>query len=181
MLDRRIDEAVRLKGRRPLRKILSLFAFAATVAAPNSVRAASGAAALKYYVGTWSCRAGAIGKPESKSTVTYTFDAGLLHEWVDVPPHGKMTTPYLNSIAMSYDAEKGRYFQTGSDNQGNWWVSFAEPWTGNTEHWTNLASSDNQIRHYTWVRTNRNTYSFTEYPSRTAAKPDFGGTCSRSS
>ena len=81
----------------------------------------------------------------------------------------------------SYDTEKGRYVQSGTDNDGFWWVSYAEPWTGNTEHWTNLASSDNQIRHYAWVRTNRNTFSFTEYPSRTATKPDFGGTCSRSS
>ena len=164
-----------------MRKTLSLFAFAVAVAAPDSVRAASGAAALQYYVGTWSCQAGAIGKPESKSTVTYTFDSGLLREWVDVPPQGKRATPYLNSIATSYDAEKGRYVQTGSDNRGFWWVSFAEPWSGNTEQWTNLVSSDNAIRRYTWVRTNRNTFSFIEYPSRTAAKPDFRGTCSRSS
>ena len=164
-----------------MRKTLTLLAFAVIVVAPNGVRAASGAAALQYYVGTWSCQAGAIGKPVVKSTVVYTFKSGLLHEWVDVPPQGKMATPYLNSIAMSYDAAKGRYVQTGSDNQGFWWVSYAEPWTGNTEQWTNLASSDNNIRRYTWVRTNRNAFSFTEYPSRTAAKPDFRGSCSRSS
>jgi hypothetical protein len=164
-----------------LRKTLGLVAFAVIVVAPNSVRAASGAAALQYYVGTWSCQAGAIGKLASKSTVIYTFDSGLLREWVDVPPHGKMVTPYVNSITTSYDAEKGRYIQTGMDNEGNWWVSFAEPWTGNTEQWTNHVSSDNNVRRYTWVRTNWNTFSFTEYPSRTATKPDFGGTCNRSS
>ena len=163
-----------------MRKTLGLLAFAVTVAAPNSVRAASGAAALQYYVGTWSCRAGAVGKLASKSTVTYTFDSGLLREWVDVPTQGKMTMPYLNSIATSYDAKKRRYVQTGMDNEGNWWVSFAEPWTGNTEQWTNHASSDNNIRRYEWVRTNRSTFSFTEYPSRTATRPDFRGTCSRS-
>src|ERR1700729_162821 len=109
-----------LKGRRPLRKNLGPFAFAVIVAAPNSVQAASGAAALQYYVGTWSCQAGAIGKPASKSTVIYSFDSGLLREWVDVPPQGKMATPYLNSIATSYDAKKGRYVQTGTDNEGFW-------------------------------------------------------------
>ena len=164
-----------------MRKTLGLLAFAAIVAAPNGVRAASGAAALQYYVGTWSCQAGAIGKLSKKSTVIYTFDSGILREWVDVPPQGTMATPYLNSIATSYDANKGHYVQTGMDNEGFWWVSFAEPWTGNTEQWTNHASSDNNIRSYKWVRTNRNTFSFTEYPSRTATKPDFGGTCSRSS
>lgn len=112
--------------------------------------------------------------------MTYTFDYGLLHEWVDVPRQGKMTKPYLNSIAISYDSEKRRYVQTGMDNEGDWWVSFAEPWTGNIERWTNLVSSDNRTRHYQWVRTNQNTYSFTEYPSPSSTKPDFKGTCSRS-
>jgi len=113
--------------------------------------------------------------------VIYTLDSGLLHEWVDVPPHGKMATPYLNSIATTYDTKNGRYVQSGIDNEGFWWVSYAEPWTGNTEQWTNHASSDNVIRRYTWVRTNRKIFSFTEYPSLTAAKPDFRGTCIRSS
>jgi hypothetical protein len=172
-------QEVRFERGRPLRKTVGLLIFAVIVAAPNNVQAASGAAALQYYVGTWSCRAGAIGKVASKSTAIYTFDSGLLHEWVDVPLQGKMTTPYLNSIATSYDAIKRRYVQTGMDNEGFWWVSFAQPWTGNTEQWVNHASSDNVTRHYTWVRTNRNSFSFTEYPSPTATKPDFKGTCSR--
>jgi hypothetical protein len=170
----------RNKGGIPLRNILGLFAFAVIVAAPSGARAASGAAALQYYVGTWSCQAGAIGRPVSKSTVTYTVDSGLLREWVYVPVQGKMTAPYLNSIATSYDAEKHHYVQTGMDNNGFWWVSYAEPWTGNTEHWTNHASADNNIRRYEWVRTNRNTFRFTEYPSRTATKPVFRGSCKRS-
>jgi hypothetical protein len=53
---------------------------ATAIAAPTDVRATSGAAALQYYVGTWSCQAGAVGKPASKSTVTYTFDSGLLRK-----------------------------------------------------------------------------------------------------
>jgi hypothetical protein len=164
-----------------LRKNLSVLAVAVIVTLPTGVRAASGAAALEYYTGTWSCRAGVIGKPTSKSTVTYTFDSGLLHEWVDVPPQGKMTKPYLNSIAISYDAEKGHYVQTGTDNDGVWWVSFAQPWTGNTEVWTSRAISDNRLRRYQVVRINENAYRLTEYPSLTAAKPDFKVTCSRSS
>jgi hypothetical protein len=164
-----------------LRKNLGFLALAVSVAIPNSVGAASGASALQYYAGKWSCRAGIIGKTTSESTVTYTFDAGLLHEWVDVPPQGYMTKPYLNSIATSYDAENGRYVQTGTDNGGAWWVSFAKPWTGNTEIWTSRAISDDKLRRYQIVRINANAYSLTEYPSLAAAKPDFKVTCKRSS
>ena len=160
-------------------KTLALFALIVVVAGPASARAESGAAALQYYAGTWSCRAGVIGRPAVKSTVTYTFNSGLLHEWVDVPPQGKMTKPYLNSIATSYDSERGNYVQTGTDNQGFWWVSFAEPWTGKTEEWTNRVASDNRIRRYQWVRISQNSYSFAEYPSLTATTPDFKGTCGR--
>lgn len=169
----------RIEMRHALHKTLVFFVFVLIAAGQANVGAAPGAAALRYYVGTWSCRAGVIGQPAVRSTVTYTFDSGLLHEWVDVPPQGKMTKPYLNSIAISYDSEKGHYVQTGTDNDGFWWISFAEPWTGNTERWKNYASSDNRIRRYQWVRTNQNTYSFIEYPSPAATKPDFKGTCSR--
>jgi hypothetical protein len=127
-----------------------------------------------------------LGQPpcnitSARGLVRPELSENSLHEWVEVPPQGKMATPYLNSIATSYDAKKRHYVQTGTDNEGFWWVSYAEPWTGNTEHWTNHASSDDNIRRYTWVRTNRNTFSFTEYPSLTATKPDFRGTCIRSS
>lgn len=162
-----------------MHKTLALLALAIIVARLVGVGAASGPAALQYYVGTWSCRAGVVGKPAVKSTVTYTLSSGLLHEWVDVPAQGMMTKPYLNSIAISYDSGQRRFVQTGTDNEGFWWVSFAEPWTGNTERWTNQAASDHKIRRYEWVRASRNTYSFTEYPSLTAKVPDFKGTCSR--
>jgi hypothetical protein len=163
-----------------LRRILGLFALVAIAAVPNNVRAASGTAALQYYVGTWSCQAGAVGKPASKATVTYTLDSGLLHESVNVPAQGKMTKPYTISIATSYDAKKGHYVQTATDNAGGWWVSFAQPWTGNTEEWTDQANADNKLGRGQTVRTNQSTFSFTGYPSASATKPDFKGTCSRS-
>jgi hypothetical protein len=164
-----------------LRKTLGLFVLAAIAALPNNVRAASGTAALQYYVGTWSCQAGAVGQPASKATATYTLDSGLLHESVNVPAQGKMMKPYTISIATSYDAKKGRYVQTATDNTGAWWVSFAQPWTGNTENWTDQANSENKLGHGQTVRTNQNSFSFAGYPAVSATKPDFKGTCNRSS
>lgn len=136
---------------------------------------------MQYYVGTWSCQAGPIGSTASKSTATYSLDSGVLRESVDVPAQGKMTKPYVISIATTYDAKKGEYVQTGLDNQANWWVSFAKPWTGNTEQWADHSNSDNKLGRGQTVRSDRNTFSFTSYPTLTATKPNFKGTCNRSS
>jgi hypothetical protein len=164
-----------------LRKTLGLFALAIAFGTPAGAQSTTGMTSLQYYVGTWSCQAGLIGRPASKSTATYTLDSGVLREWVDVPAQGKMTKPYAISIAITYDAKKGQYVQTGLDNQASWWVSLAKPWTGNTEQWVDHSSSDNMLGHAEVVRTNQNAFSFTSYPTLTTAKPIFKGTCNRSS
>jgi hypothetical protein len=164
-----------------LRKTLGAFALALVFATPAAAQATTGTASLQYYVGTWSCQAGSVGQPPSKATATYTLDSGVLREWVDVPAQGKMTKPYMLSIATTYDAKKGRYVQTGLDNMGGWWVSYATPWTGNTEQWADHANSDNKLGHGQTVRTNQNTFSFSDYPTLTATKPNFKGSCTRSS
>lgn len=164
-----------------MRKALGLLALAVVLGVTASAQAASGSAALQYYVGTWSCEAGSIGRPPSKATATFTLDGGLLRQSVEVAPQGKMTKPYMLSIATSYDAKAGRFVETGMDNNGGWWVSFAPPWSGNTEQWTDHANADNKLGRGETVRTNQNTFSFTNYPSVTATKPVFKGTCTRSS
>ncbi len=164
-----------------MRTILALIVLAGAFAAPAAAQSSGGMAAMQYYVGTWSCMAGDVGQPQSKATATYTIDAGLMREWVVVPAQGKMTKPYMLSIATSYDAKKGRYVGSQVDNFAGWSVSFAQPWTGNTEHWTDLASSTGKLGHSQTIRTNRNSFSFMGYPTITATKPDFKGTCTRSS
>jgi hypothetical protein len=164
-----------------LRTILALFVVLGSVVAPAAAQSTGGMAAMQYYVGTWSCMAGNVGQPPSKATATYTIDSGLMREWVVVPAQGKMTKPYMLSIATSYDAKKGRYVDTQVDNLAGWTVSFAPPWTGNTEQWTDQASSTGKLGHGQTVRTNRNSFSFVGYPTITATKPDFKGTCTRSS
>ncbi len=162
-------------------KTLTLFAFIVAVAAPAGAQPMTGMEAMQYYVGTWSCMAGPPGVPPSKATATYTIDSGVLREWVVVPPQGKMTTPYVVSIATTYDPKKSQYVQTGLDSEAGWWVSAAQPWSGNTEQWTDQSTHNGKLGHAQTVRTNENSFTFTSYPTMTAAQPDLQGTCNRSS
>ena len=173
--------AARSKGRNLLRKILALFVFVVGSAAPAAAHPSMGMTAMQYYVGTWSCVAGNVGQPPVKATATYTIDSGLMHQSVVVPPQGKMTKAYVLSIATSYDAKKGRYVEAQLDNMADWTVSFLKPWTGNTEKWTDQSSSTGKLSHSQTVRTNQNSFAFMSYPSMTSMKPNFKGTCTRSS
>lgn len=141
----------------------------------------TGMAAMQYYVGTWSCQAGPIGSPPNTATATFTIDSGVMRQWVLVPAQGKMKSPYVLSIATTYDAKNGRYVEALLDNGANWTVSFAQPWTGNTEQWTDQSSSDGKLGHSQTVRTDQNSFTFTGYPTVTSTTPVFQGTCNRSS
>ncbi len=163
-----------------MKTILTAFFLAIGVAAPAAAQPPAGMAAMQYYVGTWSCVAGNVGQPSVKATATFTMDSGLMREWVVVPAQGKMTKPYVINIATSYDAKNGRYAETQIDNLAGWSVSFAKPWTGNTEHWTDQANSG-KLGHGQTVRTNQNSFAFMSYPTVTSTKPNFKGTCTRSS
>ncbi len=162
-------------------KTLILLAFTVAFAAPADAQPVTGMAAMQYYVGTWSCTAGPVGAPPSKATATYTIDSGLLREWVVVPAQGRMTTPYVIGIATTYDAKKNQYVQTGLDSEASWWVSVAQPWSGNTEQWTDQSTHNGQLGHGQTVRTDQNSFTFTSYPTATAKQPDLQGTCNRSS
>jgi hypothetical protein len=164
-----------------VRKALILFALVVGLAAPASAQPMTGMAAMQYYVGTWSCQAGPIGSPPSTATATFTIDSGVMRQWVAVPAQGKMTSSYALSIATTYDPKNGRYVETFLDNMGNWTISFAQPWTGNTEQWTDQSSNDGKLGRSQTVRTDQNSFTFTSYPTVTSTKPVFQGTCNRSS
>jgi hypothetical protein len=66
-------------------------------------RSTMGMGPEQYYVGTWNCMAGPVGKPPSKATATFTLDSGVLRQWVLVPAQGKMKTAYVIEIATTYD------------------------------------------------------------------------------
>jgi hypothetical protein len=180
-LDKLRAVSARTKGKIPLKKILTLLTLAVGFAAPASAQPMTGMAALQYYVGTWSCMAGPIGSPPSTATASYTIDSGVMREWVVVPVQGKMTSPYVLSIATTYDAKNGRYVETFLDNTAGWSVSFAQPWTGNTEQWTDQSTYNGKLGRSQTIRTDQNSFTFTGYPSVSSTQPDFQGTCNRSS
>jgi hypothetical protein len=153
---------------------LSLFAL---VAAPASAQPAGGMAAMQYYVGHWNCMAGDVGRPMSPATVTATLDAGILRELILVPAQGasKAYTLVLNIV---YDAKQKRYVQVATDTEAVWGVSYAKPWSGNTEVWLDHVTSDNKPGRSTVTRA-ASSYSFVGYPTATATKPNFKGSCKR--
>ncbi|MEO9025958.1 MAG: hypothetical protein ABI329_02770 [Candidatus Tumulicola sp.] len=154
---------------------------AIAVVAPAGAQSATGMAALQYYVGTWSCTAGPVGRTATKATATYTIDSGVMRAWVDVPAQGKMTKPYAFSSATTYDAKNGHYVETTLDNDSAWSVSTSKPWTGNTEQWTDRSTSTGKLGHGQTVRTDQNSFAFLGYPTLTSTQADFKGSCTRSS
>jgi hypothetical protein len=138
-------------------------------------------AAMQYYVGSWSCSGSMVGEAPFHATATFTMDNGILRQWVSVPPFGKMTQAYYLTFALSYDSKHQRYSQTSLDNLGSWTTSSAKPFTGNTEHWTDTASSDPKLGWGEIVRVSQNAYTYTGYGSMTAKAPNFKVSCTRSS
>jgi hypothetical protein len=161
-------------------KAIVLFAFVLTAVAPMSAQSASGMAAMQYYVGSWSCSGGMINDP-THADVTYTLENGILREWVSVAPTAKMKQPFYIAFEMSYDAKHQRYTETGLNYLGGWTASYAKPFIGNTERWTDTASSDGKLGWGEAVRVDQNTSTFTGYPSMTSKTPDFKVTCKRNS
>lgn len=133
---------------------------------------------LSYYVGTWSCMAGNVGQKPMPATATYTMDSGLLREFVTVPAGGMMKYPYTLSIAIIYDAKHHRFVDTGLGNDGGWWVSYAKPWSGQTEMWTDHANSDALGRNVT-TRDSHDHFSFTSWDKVAGGKVVFKGSCTR--
>jgi hypothetical protein len=156
---------------------LALFAMAAFPAAAQS---STGTSDLQYYVGTWSCMGGAPGQQTTKATLTYTLDSGILYQVIDSPMQGKMKKAYTSSSSTTYDAKNDRFISAGVSNDP---LSYTSMWTlaGNVETSRDLWVSNGKLGHGKTVRNSSSTFTYTGYPSMTAAKPDFEATCRRSS
>ena len=159
-------------------RFLLLFSFVAATVAPAGAQTPAGMAAMQYYVGTWACVA--ADEPDSNSTATYAIENGVLRDSVVVPAQGKLTSTYQLAIATVFDAKNDRYVQTSLDNQATWAVSFAKPFTGNTEEWVNDATNSGKLGRVEVVRTNANAFDIIGYSTTSQTKPDFKVTCHRS-
>ena len=91
-----------------------------------------------------------------------------------------MKVPYSANLVTSYDG-KGRYIQTFLDDHGIWSVSYAPTWTGNTEQWTDVTTSDGKPGHGEAVRTDNDHYTYTGYGTPTGTTPNFKIACQRQS
>lgn len=159
-------------------RILVLFAFIAVAAAPAGAQTPSGMAAMQYYVGTWTCSA--AGEPDSNATSTYAIENGTMTESVVIPPQSKMTSAYQLVIVVTFDVKNNRYVKTLLDNQATWSVSFAKPFSGNTEAWADTVTNDGKLGRSDIVRTDRNTFDISGYSTISQTKPDYKVTCHRS-
>lgn len=160
-------------------KTLAFLALFAIAAFPAAAQSSSGTSALQYYVGTWSCMAGAPGHQTTKATLTYTMDSGILHQTIDAPVQGKMKKAFLSTSSTTYDSKNGRFISAGVSNDP---ASFSSAWTmaGNVETSRDLWTSSGKPGHGKTVRNSNNMFTYTGYASMTASKPDFMATCRRS-
>ncbi len=161
-----------------MKQILAAFILALITAAPVGAQTAGGMSAMGYYVGSWTCVGGPVGSPPATATVTDVMSGGVLNGSVSIPVQAGMKAPYSASFATSYDG-KSRYIQTFVDNYGTWSVSYAPPWTGNTEQWTDLTTSDGKPGHGEAVRTDNDHYTYTGYGTPTGTTPNFKIACQR--
>jgi hypothetical protein len=160
--------------------LFALIAVGATAAALPAGAQSAGVSALQYYVGTWACTGGPPGKPQSKATITYTLDSGILHSTIAAPKQNGMTQPYLQSSSTTYDAKNNRYIAGGVSNDP---MTFTSAWTlsGNVETSRDLSVSSGKPGHGTTVRNSSSMFTYTGYPTMTSTRPSFKATCRKSS
>ena len=156
---------------------LALFSIAGLPAAAQST---SGASALEYYVGTWSCTGQATGQPPTRATLTYTLDSGILHQTIDAPKMGKMKQAYISSSSTTYDAKNNRYIGSGLNNNAAAWASI---WTlsGNVETGRDLWVSNGKPGRSQTVRNSSTTFTYSGYDTVASTKPNFKATCRKNS
>jgi hypothetical protein len=161
-----------------VKQFLAVIILALVAAAPAGAQPTGGMSAMGYYVGSWTCVGGPVTSPPVNANVVAAMNGNVLNSAVSIAVQPGMKMPYYVSFATSYDG-KGRYIQTTLDSLGSWSVSSAPTWTGNTEQWTDVTTSDGKPGHGTAVRTDNDHYSYMGYDTPTGTTPSFKITCQR--
>jgi hypothetical protein len=146
------------------------------VAAPAGADA-PGMGAFNYYVGAWACVGGAAELPPVTGWVTYEMDGSALRSAVAVPVQKRMTRAWL-TVETKFDAAKNVYVDTAFDN-GGWDVSWARPWSGNTEEWVDRSTATGKLGRDRVTRIDGKTFVHTRYQSLTGSDVDFRIKCTR--
>jgi hypothetical protein len=135
-------------------------------------RSATGMAAMQYYVGTWSCTGGSVGKPPGHATLKYTMNGDVLQAWIQAPKG------YVESSATTYDSKNDRYVDAGVANDSTWFVTYRTI-SGNTETSVDHATTDGKLGHGITVRTGSANFTYAGYPTASGGKADFKATCQK--
>lgn len=161
-------------------RALLFLAFFGIAALPAAAQSTSGASALQYYVGTWSCTGQATGQPTGHATLTYTMNSGVLHGMIDAPKMGRMKQAYISSDSTTYDAKNNRYLTAGASNDPAAWGSM---WTlsGNVETGRDLWVASGKLGRSQTVRNSNTMYTYTGYNTVASTNPNFRATCRKSS
>lgn len=145
----------------------------------------TGMDAMRYYVGTWTCKGAPVGKgysvTVSTGTATFSLANGVLHEQLTIPPKDEQAKPYTLNVRTTFDAAKDRYVSASMDSNENWSVMYAPPFIGGKlEHWTDHQTSSGKRGHTDVMRYNQSMFATFAFPTTDRkGQPDFRSFCHR--
>ncbi|MGP8100016.1 MAG: hypothetical protein ACLQHL_04490 [Candidatus Cybelea sp.] len=151
------------------------FAFLAatlTLTVTLPARSATGMEAMKYYVGTWSCTGGPIGKQPFHFRLRYAMNGGILQSWLSA-------NGYVQSGSLTYDSKNDRYINAAVANDGTWFVAYATI-SGTAESSIDHVTSEGKLGRLIIVRTSNTSFASTGYPAVSDGKAFFKATCRKS-
>jgi hypothetical protein len=152
--------------------VFVLIAASLTLTATLPARPATGMEAMQFYVGTWSCVWGVVGKEPYHFTSTYTMSDGILRNWV-------AAKGYAQSGSIAYDSKNHRYINSAVANDGTWYVAYATI-SGGTESSVDHVTSDGELGRLIIVRTSGTSFAATGYSAVSGGKVVIKATCRKS-
>jgi hypothetical protein len=160
-----------------MKSILAIALLAAAALAPTAARSANQMAAMQYYVGSWTCVGGVVGKKSTTANVRYWLDNGLMRQWVGISGQGMMKAYELNATT-TWDPKNGRYVQAGLDTDAQWWISYGKV-SGSSETWTEHATASGKLGRDEVSRTSDSAFTFASFETIAASKPYFRVVCKK--
>lgn len=132
-------------------------------------RSATGMDAMQYYVGTWSCIGGTIGKQSFHFMATYAMSGNILRSWISA-------NGYVQSSSITYDSKNRRYVDAAVVNDGTWFVAYRTI-GGRTDTSIDHATSDGKLGRLVIVHPSSTNFASTGYSAVSGGKVLFKATC----
>lgn len=152
--------------------VFAVIAASLTLTVAFPARSATGMEAMQYYVGTWSCTGGMIGKQPLYFTLRYALNGDILRSWLSAKG-------YVQSGSLTYDSKNHRYINASVANDGTWFVAYATI-SGTAESSIDRVTSDGKLGRLIIVRTSSTRFASTGYSAVSDGKAIFKATCRKS-